>query len=53
MRNSALGDPQRAFLVVEGCEEGYLVCSALAQSGQVTAMQLAACTHKCHSVWRL
>ena len=37
----ALGDPQRALLVIEGCEEGYLVYSALAQSGQVTATQLA------------
>lgn len=37
-----LGDPQRAALVVDGCEEGYLVYSALRQAGQVTAEQFAA-----------
>ena len=36
-----LGDPQRALLVTEGCEEGYLVHSALTQSGQITAAQFA------------
>jgi ATP-binding cassette subfamily A (ABC1) protein 3 len=37
----ALGDPQRAQLVCEGNEAGYLVFSALAQNGHVTVEQFA------------
>jgi len=38
---AALGDPARANTVREGCEEGYLIWSALKQNGHVTASQVA------------
>ena len=36
-----LGDGARASMVQEGCEEGYLLYSALKQTGFVTAAQFA------------